>query len=78
MPTTPAINAIVSITVKDINGNSVAKKFNNVSRLTFDYSKGMVKIVDVTGQFYFTLTTITTLTYTVVSGIGGVTTVVMT
>ena len=74
MPSVPAIAATVKITVKDINGNSVAKQFNDVSRLTFDYNTGKVRIIDVTGSFYFTLTTITTLTYTV---LGTVTTVVM-
>lgn len=74
MPSTPALNATVKITVKDINGNSVAKQFNDVDQLHFDFAKGMVNVVDVTGQFYFTLLTITTLTYTVV---GTATTVVM-
>jgi hypothetical protein len=77
MANAPLLLATVNITVKDINGNSVAKQFNAVTSLHFDYNKGMVNIIDVTGQFYFTLTTITTLTYTVVSGVGGVTTVVM-
>jgi len=77
MPTTPAINATVKVTVKDINGGNIAKQYNAVSHLHFDYAKGMVNIIDVTGQFYFTLATITTLTYTVVTGVAGVTTVVM-
>lgn len=72
MPTTPALNATVKITV-----NSVAKQFNAVSALQFDYAKGMVRVTDATGEFYFTLLTITTLTYTVVSGTGGSHTVVM-
>jgi hypothetical protein len=78
MPLNPAITATVNITVADINGNSVAKQFNDVGQLHFDYDKGMVNIVDVTGSFYFTLLTITTLTYTVVAGAGApVTTVIM-
>ncbi len=77
MPTTPAITATVKITAKDINGNNIAKQFNSVSSLYFDYAKGMVSIIDVTGQFYFSLTAITALTYTIVSGVGGSTTVVM-
>lgn len=77
MPTTPAITATVKVTAKDINGNNIAKQFNSVSALYFDYVKGMVSVVDVTGQFYFPLTAITTLTYTVVAGVGGATTVVM-
>jgi hypothetical protein len=77
MPSTPALLATVNITVKDINGNSVANQFNAVSSLSFDYFKGMVRVTDVTGEFYFTLLTITTLTYTVTTGLAGVTTVVM-
>lgn len=73
MPLNPAINTAVTITVLDIKGNSVAKQFNAVSALNFDYNKGVVNVVDVTGSFYFTILTITTLTYTV----GGTTTVVM-
>lgn len=77
MPLNPAINAKVTITAADVNGNSIAKTFNSVSALNFDYNKGMVNIVDVTGSFYFTLLTITTLTYTAIAGLGGATTVVM-
>jgi hypothetical protein len=77
MPTNPAITARVTITVADINGNSIANTFNSVAELRFDYNKGMVRIIDTTGEFYFTLLTITTLTYTVVTGLGGATTVVM-
>ncbi len=77
MPQTPAITGRVRITVLDINGNSVAKQFDAVSGLYFDYVKGMVSVIDVTGQFYFTLLTITTLTYTVVGGVAPITTVVM-
>jgi hypothetical protein len=77
MPLTPALNARVTITVRDINNNNIAKQFNSVSGINFDYAKGMVRITDVTGQFYFSLLTITTLTYTVTSGVGGVTTVVL-
>lgn len=78
MPTTPAITARVTITARDINNNNVAKTFNFVGSLTFDYNKGVVSIVDLNqGQFYFSLLTITTLTYTVVAGVGGATTVVM-
>lgn len=77
MPLNPAVNTRVKITVADINGNSVAKQFNAVSSLQFDYSVGKVNIVDATGSFYFTLLTITTLTYTITTGLGGTTTVVM-
>lgn len=78
MPNVPLLNATVKITVKDINGNSVAKQFNQVNYMTFDYVDGSVNIVDVTGSFYFTLKTITTLTYTIVAGVGGSHVVVMT
>ena len=77
MPTTPAINAIVTITSYSIGGSSVAKTFRPVSGLDFDFNKGTVRITDATGQFYFSLTAITSLTYTVVSGVGGATTVVI-
>lgn len=77
MPLNPAINARVTITVADVNGNSVAKQFNNVRELKFDYNTGKVNIVDITGSFYFTILTITTLTYTITTGLGGTTTVVM-
>lgn len=77
MPTTPAIKATVNITAKDLNGNNIAKQFNNVVDLRFNYFKGVVEVTDITGQFYFSLLLITTLTYTITTGIGGVTTVVM-
>jgi len=77
MANQPLLNATVKITVKDINGNSVAKQFNNVSALNFDYTTGKVNIVDATGSFYFTLLTETTVTYTITTGIGGVHTVVL-
>lgn len=78
MPLTPALNARVTITVRDINNNNVAKVFNMVNSISFDYVKGMVKIIDAQqGQFDFTLMTITTLTYTVVAGVNGQTSIVM-
>ena len=76
MPNTPLINAVVRITVRDINNNLVAKQFNAVVSLHFDYFKGMINIVDVTGSFYFSLSTLTTLTYTIVTGVAGQHTVV--
>lgn len=60
-----AIFATVKITAKDVNGNNVAKQFNSVRRLDFDYIDGTVNIVDVTGSFYFTIALITTFTYTI-------------
>jgi len=77
MANTPLITATVKITAKDINGNNVAKQFNNVYYLNFDYNDGTVNIVDATGSFYFNLKLITSFTYTIVAGVGGVTTIVM-
>ena len=68
----PALNARVTITT-----SSVAKTFNSVTELHFDYNDGTVNILDATGSFYFNLKAITTLTYTVVAGVNGQTTVVM-
>ncbi len=78
MANQPAIIATVKVTADDINGNNVAKQFNAVTYLNFDYAKGMVNVVDVTGSFYFSLLDITSLTYTVAgSADGGAVTVVM-
>lgn len=77
MANTPLLNAKVNITVKDINGNNVAKQFNNVTNLNFDYNDGSVNIVDATGSFNFTLKTETTLTYTIATGVSGSHVVVM-
>lgn len=61
-----AINATVTITAVDINGNSVAKTFSFVLQLHIDYFKGMINIVDdVQGSFYFSMLTPTTVTYTI-------------
>lgn len=62
MPLNPAITTRVNITV-----SSILKTFNDVIGLSFDYYKGMVNIVDSTeGSFYFGLTALTTVTYTIV------------
>lgn len=71
MANTPLVNARVNITAKDVNGNNIAKQFNSVLALNFDYIKGMVNVVDATGSFYFSLTAITTLTYTITTGLNG-------
>jgi len=76
MANTPLLRAVVRITVPDINGNSILKTFNEVRNLNFDYNVGTVNVVDVTGSFYFTLKTITSLTYTIVTGLAGQHTVV--
>ena len=77
MANVPILNATVRITVKDINNNSVAKTFSQVIGIHLDYVDGSVNIVDVTGSFYFTLKTITSFTYTIVSGLNGSHSVVM-
>ncbi len=77
MANVPLLTATVKITVKDINNNSVAKQFNAVNYLNFDYVDGSVNIVDATGSFYFTLKSITSLTYTVTTGLAGSHVVVM-
>ena len=77
MANLPILQAVVNITVPDINGNSIIKTFLNVTNLNFNYSTGMVKVVDATGSFDFTLKTITALTYTVVTGLAGSHTVTM-
>lgn len=71
MPKNPALSATVKITCKDINNNSVAKMFNAVGSLSFDYDKGTVNIVDDSGSFYFPLIPSTTLTYTITGGLAG-------
>lgn len=77
MANQPTIIATVRITVVDINGNVTAKQFNGVRNLNFDYNDGTVNIMDITGSFYFGLKTITALTYTIVTGIAGQHTVVL-
>lgn len=77
MPNTPLINATVRVTARDINNNNVAKQFNAVSAINFDYAKGMVNIVDAKGSFYFPLTPMTTLTYTIVANPNGSHAVIM-
>jgi len=70
MPATPAINCNVTITSKSLAGDSVAKTFNNVIALNFDYFKGTVNVVDaVQGSFFFGLTLVTVTTVTIVAGI---------
>lgn len=71
MPNQPIILATVKITATDINGNRTAKQFSNVLGMSFDYNKGMLNIVDATGSYYFSLTIITLLTYTIALGASG-------
>lgn len=66
MPATPAIQTIVTITAKGLNGAAVAMTFSQVLQLHFDYFKGMISLIDGSqGEFYFGLTTLTTVTYTI-------------
>jgi len=77
MPNQPALNAVVRITARDINNNNVQKSFFQVRQLEFDYTDAIVNIIDVTGSFYFPLTPTTTVTYTIVAGVNGSHTVVI-
>lgn len=77
MPINPRLIATVKITVKDINGNNVAKQFNSVYNLIFDYNDATVNIVDASGSFYFPLSTITSFTYTITTGTAGSHVIVM-
>ena len=75
MPSTPAIITTVTITSKSLDGISVAKTFNNVIGLSFDYFKGMINLIDsVQGQFYFPLIPVTIATSTIA---GNTTTIVI-
>lgn len=61
------IAANASVTAVNVKGSSVANIFNNVIELSFDYFKGVFKVVDASqGEFYFPLTPVTTITITVV------------
>ena len=64
----PKVQCAVNVTTKDINGNSIAKQYNNVFAITFDYAKGMVTIQDdVQGYFTFSLFALANLIYTSVT-----------
>jgi hypothetical protein len=77
MANTPLVNGIITITATDINGNRIAKTFNSLAYLNFDYGKGMLNVVDFKqGSFFFSLTAITSLTYTIVANPGGSHTIV--
>jgi len=71
MANVPLLNATVKITAKDINGNNIAKQFNSVNYLNFDYEKATVNVVDTTGSFYFAINPISSFTYTIVANPGG-------
>jgi len=71
MANAPLIKATFKITAKDLLGNNIAKQFNNVYNVIFDYNDGTVNIVDATGSFYFPLGPLTTFTYTIVANPNG-------
>lgn len=77
MANVPLIQARVNITARDMNGNNVAKQFNSVMGMNFDYNDGTINIIDATGSFYFNLKLVTTLTYTITTGVTGLHNVVM-
>lgn len=64
--------AIVQITALDINGNNSTNTFSQVKDLQFDYIKGVVRILDDTGEFFFPYTPVTTVTYTITAGTANV------
>ena len=73
MAFTPRVQTSITITSKDINGNSIAKTFNNVLALNLDYAKGMLNVVDdVQGSLYFSLAAVATVTYTAVTSVSPV------
>lgn len=59
------LNCAVTITSIGLSGDSVAKTFNDVKEMKFNYFEGTLNIVDVTGSFYFPLVPVTTVTYTI-------------
>lgn len=71
MANVPALNAVVTVTSLSLAGDSVAKQYNAVSAVNFDYAVGKVNIVDVTGSFYFPLIPTTVVTCTIVAGVDG-------
>ena len=77
MANMPVIQATCKVTCKDINNNSVAKQFNSVTDIDFDFATGRLNVVDATGSFYFPLKSVTTTTFTITNGIAGVTQVVI-
>ena len=77
MANAPLINATARVTARDINNNNVAKQFNSVRFINFDYNDGTVNIVDATGSFYFPLKPMTSVAFTIVAGVNGQHTVVM-
>ena len=79
MANTQIITTTVKITARDVNGNNVAKQFNQVVSLHFDYadSTPIINIVDVTGSFYFPILPLSAVTYTITPNPGGSHVIVM-
>ena len=71
MANAPLINVRVTVTARDLLNNNVAKQFNSVKAVNYDFNDGTVNVVDATGSFYFQLKPITTITVTVVTGVNG-------
>lgn len=64
------VSCIVQITAKDINGNNIAKTYNNVVQMNIDFANGKFQIVDeVQGAFNFPFVQIATLTDTIQSNV---------
>jgi hypothetical protein len=77
MANVPAIAARATVTSLSLAGDSVAKTFSTVGELHFDFNKGMVNVVDATGSFFFPLKPVTTVTDTIVAGVNGQHTIVI-
>jgi hypothetical protein len=67
----PVINAIATVTARDLLNNNIAKQFNAVHSISFDFDKGMVNVVDATGSFFFPISPMTSIVDTIVTGISG-------
>ncbi len=77
MANAPAIAARATVTARDLLNNNIAKAFLSVGEISFDFNKGTVNVVDVTGSFFFGLTPVTTVTFTIVAGVNGQYTIVV-
>ena len=69
MANQPVITATMKITAKDVNGNNTVKQFNAVYGVNFDYNKGMMSVIDATGEFYFSLSAVITFTNVISGGL---------
>lgn len=71
MAYTPAINARATVTSRSLANDNVVKVFSTVHSITFDFDKGMVNVVDETGSFFFSLKVMTSIADTIVTGVNG-------